>query len=146
MGFLYCLWLTSIVSFISVTSGDPLLFAATNQDEASHGTACSCGASRSSSLSMDSQDTISSTDNEESLEIASINLVDGLQTNMSATDYLVDSESFATVEEFVPIKNRVRMVFIEGGTFFMGTDNPLISTDGEGPKRLVTLSDFLIDR
>ena len=28
----------------------------------------------------------------------------------------------------------------------MGTDHPKILTDGEGPKRLVTLSDFLIDK
>ena len=28
----------------------------------------------------------------------------------------------------------------------MGTDFPKIQTDGEGPKRLVTLSDFLIDK
>ena len=38
------------------------------------------------------------------------------------------------------------MVYLEGGTFYMGTDHPKILTDGEGPKRLVTLSDFLIDK
>ena len=38
------------------------------------------------------------------------------------------------------------MVYLEGGTFYMGTDFPKIQTDGEGPKRLVTLSDFLIDK
>ena len=42
--------------------------------------------------------------------------------------------------------NRNDMVFIEGGAFYMGSDNALISTDGEGPKRLVTLSDFMIDK
>lgn len=42
--------------------------------------------------------------------------------------------------------NRNDMVFIEGGAFFMGSDNAIISTDGEGPKRLVTLSDFMIDK
>ena len=146
MGLLYCLLLTSIASLISVTVGDPSLFAATKLDETSQSTACACGAGRSSSLSLASQDTISSTDGEESTEITSINIVDGLQTNMSATDSLVNPESSATEEKFVPIKNHVRMVFIDGGTFYMGTNNPLISTDGEGPRRLVTLSDFLIDR
>ena len=38
------------------------------------------------------------------------------------------------------------MVKIKGGTFYMGTDNPLIKTDGEGPKRLVTVSSFKIDK
>ena len=38
------------------------------------------------------------------------------------------------------------MVKIKGGTFWMGTDNPLIKTDGEGPRRLVTVSSFKIDK
>ena len=43
-------------------------------------------------------------------------------------------------------QNVENMVYIEGGSFFMGTDNAIIQTDGEGPKRLVTLSDFMIDK
>jgi hypothetical protein len=42
--------------------------------------------------------------------------------------------------------NMQNMVYIEGGSFYMGTDSPQIATDGEGPKRLVTLSNYMIDR
>ena len=38
------------------------------------------------------------------------------------------------------------MIYIEGGSFFMGTDNPIIKGDGEGPKRPVTVSSFYIDK
>jgi hypothetical protein len=38
------------------------------------------------------------------------------------------------------------MAFIDGGLFYMGTDNPTIHTDGEGPRRMVNLTDFMIDR
>lgn len=73
------------------------------------------------------------------------------------------SSSVASLRE----RNLDSMVYIEGGTFYMGTDHPLIKvlfvlrcpfllhssllvthvqTDGEGPRRLVTLSDFMIDK
>jgi formylglycine-generating enzyme required for sulfatase activity len=42
--------------------------------------------------------------------------------------------------------NLENMVYIEGGSFHMGTDSPQIATDGEGPRRLVTLSSYMIDR
>lgn len=38
------------------------------------------------------------------------------------------------------------MVFVPGGTFHMGTANPAILTDAEGPRRLITLSPFYIDQ
>jgi hypothetical protein len=38
------------------------------------------------------------------------------------------------------------MAFIGGGLFYMGTDNPTIHTDGEGPRRMVNLTDFMMDR
>ncbi|EWM27272.1 sulfatase modifying factor 1 [Nannochloropsis gaditana] len=38
------------------------------------------------------------------------------------------------------------MVYVEGGTFYMGTDQPILPRDGEGPRRLVRLSSFYIDR
>jgi formylglycine-generating enzyme len=38
-----------------------------------------------------------------------------------------------------------RMVHIEGGTFVMGTDNPIIPADGEGPARRVTVDSFWMD-
>ena len=42
--------------------------------------------------------------------------------------------------------NMDNMVFIEGGTFFMGSDDRIMPSDGEGPRRIVTLHDFMMDR
>jgi len=38
-----------------------------------------------------------------------------------------------------------RMSLIEGGTFTMGSDNPIILADGEGPARVVTVNKFWMD-
>lgn len=38
------------------------------------------------------------------------------------------------------------MVFIEGGDGFIGTDRPIMHRDGEGPRRAVKLSPYLLDR
>jgi Sulfatase-modifying factor enzyme 1 len=38
-----------------------------------------------------------------------------------------------------------RMAKIHGGTFTMGTNNPIILADGEGPARPVTLREFWMD-
>lgn len=37
------------------------------------------------------------------------------------------------------------MVLISGGEFLMGTDNPGIPVDGEGPQRLVYVDSFYMD-
>ncbi|CAH1779519.1 unnamed protein product [Owenia fusiformis] len=37
------------------------------------------------------------------------------------------------------------MVFIDGGTFQMGTNSPLIMADGEGPERETRVNDFYLD-
>ena len=47
------------------------------------------------------------------------------------------------VTEKYPRTNQ--MTFIEGGTFTMGSDDPLIPQDGEGPARTVTLDSFYLD-
>nr|XP_050850478.1 formylglycine-generating enzyme isoform X1 [Vespula vulgaris] len=39
-----------------------------------------------------------------------------------------------------------KMVKINGGTFSIGTNNPIFVADGEGPKREVVLDDFYIDK
>lgn len=39
-----------------------------------------------------------------------------------------------------------RMVNINGGTFSIGTNDPIFVADGEGPKREVVLDDFYIDK
>ena len=41
---------------------------------------------------------------------------------------------------------REDMVLVPGKTFFMGTSNPIIFNDGEGPERSVAVSSFLMDR
>lgn len=38
-----------------------------------------------------------------------------------------------------------QMSFIRRGTFFMGTDKPIIFADGEGPEREVEVNDFYMD-
>jgi sulfatase modifying factor 1 len=38
------------------------------------------------------------------------------------------------------------MVLVPGSTFMMGTSNPIIFNDGEGPERPVRVSSFLMDR
>ncbi|XP_063406520.1 formylglycine-generating enzyme-like [Mytilus trossulus] len=38
------------------------------------------------------------------------------------------------------------MVFIEGGTFTMGTNKPIFMVDGEGPERLVKVDPFYLDK
>lgn len=37
------------------------------------------------------------------------------------------------------------MVYIEGGTFEMGSNKPVIPQDGEGPARKITLDSFYLD-
>lgn len=51
--------------------------------------------------------------------------------------------SAANAQTFYPRTNQ--MVFIKGGTFMMGTDEPVFVADGEGPSRKVSLSDFYLD-
>lgn len=38
------------------------------------------------------------------------------------------------------------MLFIERGTFTMGTDEPVFPVDGEGPARKVTVYGFYLDK
>lgn len=42
-------------------------------------------------------------------------------------------------------KPKSQMSFIKGGTFFKGTDKPIIIADGEGPEREVQINDFYMD-
>ena len=38
-----------------------------------------------------------------------------------------------------------QMTYVEGGTFSMGSDDPVIPQDGEGPARTVVLNSFYLD-
>lgn len=71
--------------------------------------------------------------------------IDGVTTNDFSKPELPSAPIKAA--EIVSIKDQLnaKMVRIPGGKFFMGTDNPLILTDGESPRRPVTVSDFLMD-
>ena len=44
------------------------------------------------------------------------------------------------------IEKKDNIVYVQGGSFFMGTDNPIIKYDGESPKRYVTVDSFYIDK
>ena len=41
--------------------------------------------------------------------------------------------------------DRDKIVFIQGGEFFMGTNKPIFVADGEGPSRLTFVDDFYLD-
>lgn len=43
-------------------------------------------------------------------------------------------------------KRTDKMVFIKGGSFYMGTNKPIIFSDGEFPERTVRVNDFYMDQ
>ena len=58
----------------------------------------------------------------------------------------VDHEKYSSAANVIrtyPQTNQ--MVFIKGGKFTMGTDEPVFVADGEGPSREVEISDFYMD-
>ncbi|XP_005096983.1 formylglycine-generating enzyme [Aplysia californica] len=61
---------------------------------------------------------------------------DPLKVNDEKSDKQNDIKSFRTNS----------MVFIPGGTFHMGTDDPIFVADGEMPSRKVTLDSFYMDK
>ena len=48
-------------------------------------------------------------------------------------------------EDSLISKLNVKMAYIAGGDAYIGTNNPIIKTDGEGPQRSVTISSFYMD-
>ena len=54
-----------------------------------------------------------------------------------------DAEDLLAGAGEVPVNEQVP---IKGGEFMMGTDNPILPQDGEGPARKVKLSDYLMDK
>lgn len=59
-------------------------------------------------------------------------------------------DEFAEAEEFEKSRREYcppnEMVKLEGGVFTMGTDNPVLPQDGEGPARKVQVSPFYVDK
>ncbi|XP_069703233.1 formylglycine-generating enzyme [Periplaneta americana] len=69
----------------------------------------------------------------------STKIFDTSSKNIVAEKY----SSAANIQSVYPRTNK--MVFIKGGKFNMGTDEPVFIADGEGPSREVTLSDYHLD-
>lgn len=55
-----------------------------------------------------------------------------------------DNSKFSTVD--VNKENVEKMIKIDAGAYFIGTNNPVFVADGEGPKREVVLDSFYIDK
>jgi len=53
----------------------------------------------------------------------------------------IKSNTNSVIEEKIK-----KMVKINAGSYFIGTDNPVFVADGEGPKREVVLDNFYIDK
>jgi len=68
--------------------------------------------------------------------------VKDLTKNDEYVKALVDARVRATTKEF-----KEEMIFVPGGAFIMGTNKPApYPGDGEGPPRIIALSDFLLDK
>lgn len=57
---------------------------------------------------------------------------------------VVNNVSFNTTS--IKEERTKKMVKINAGAYFIGTNNPVFVADGEGPKREVVLDDFYIDK
>ena len=118
-------------------------------DERSHDGSCSCSGQRDSIYGQlhDGKNNLKDVTSSSTEEIKTYEkhsslpaIAENYSTNQSdatSRNLTEDSTQFLKVDE---------MVYISGGLFFMGTNDPLIPGDGEGPRRLVNLSDFMIDR
>lgn len=122
-------------------------------DQLSSDGSCSCGGKRDGSFDQlkfegsvhDADDPLLKNDHQDDLGVQSESAITAT-TDFSnyANDAIEPSETPADSTVSTTISEN--MAFIDGGLFYMGTDNPSIHTDGEGPKRMVNLTDFMIDR
>lgn len=99
---------------------------------------CGCSLTRAATVA-----TSSALDNMETVE----NIVDNVGDSLDS-DVVDDGECIVgtnNVEMMIEKMNN-KMVTIEGGKFFMGTDNALILTDGESPRRPVSVGTFALDQ
>lgn len=64
--------------------------------------------------------------------------------NPQAGYCVVDNSKFDTID--MNEEKMKKMFKIDAGTYFVGTNNPVIVADGEGPKRKVILDSFYIDK
>lgn len=56
---------------------------------------------------------------------------------------VVDNSKFNAIDMN---EEKTKMFKIDAGTYFIGTNNPVVVADGEGPKRKVILDSFYIDK
>jgi hypothetical protein len=122
-------------------------------DQLSSDGSCSCGGKRDGSFDElkfdgsvhDADDPLIKNDQQDELGVQSeIAITATTDFSSHASDAIEPSEIPA--DSTVSMTISENMAFIDGGLFYMGTDNPSIHTDGEGPKRMVNLTDFMIDR
>lgn len=74
----------------------------------------------------------------------------GCKVNRDSTKYSSNEHNEKADEQHVNIPSDIprtnEMLFIERGTFTMGTDEPVFPVDGEGPARKVTVYGFYLDK
>ena len=105
-------------------------------------TSCSCGGNRDSGYGHlhNSANAI------EELTIPSTEEIEIDHAHSSGNTIHNDASPTNSTDDSNYLFKEDKMVYISGGLYFMGTNDPLIPSDGEGPRRLVNLSDFMIDR
>ncbi|KAM8914911.1 formylglycine-generating enzyme isoform 1-T1 [Spinachia spinachia] len=70
---------------------------------------------------------------------------DRLRRDAAAAERVEDGSRYFKYSEGANGRPQAQMVLIAGGPFWMGTDDPGIPPDGEGPRRLVHVDSFYMD-
>lgn len=103
---------------------------------------CSCSGNRNSRYGQ----LHNSANVNEELTIPSTEEIETVHANSSGSTNHNNASPTNSSDDSNQLLKEDKMVYISGGLYFMGTNDPLIPSDGEGPRRLVNLSDFMIDR
>ena len=105
---------------------------------------CGCGAVKRSSKLLEKR----KAEEEDDDEILTV--TDDTETSENGEETATrGAGSSANASPQAPAPGRTvanEMVFLRGGSFTMGTDEPILTQDGEGPARAVKLSDFHVDK
>ena len=121
----------NITSTLASSSSDSIVL-----DDNSESDQSSCGCSGSTKLSKkglftDGSDTDNNNDNNDRIlrESDKPSIPDDLNVGL---------------DNIISNLNK-KMVYIKGGNTYIGTNNPIIKTDGESPQRSVSISSFYLD-